>query len=217
MTDACGRADVSSRTGDGVSAPGDTIRAHGFSRRSLLAASAPLLLAACSSAPLETFELAAVPLEKTVQPRQAVISIAEPTAPAILATNRIAIRRPGGDFVYLAGAQWSDVLTQLVQRRIMESFETARLFRAVATTGTASDYILAADIRRFEIDSVSNQAVVEIAVRLVAARTGKTLKGTIVSGSAPSPTTGAAGITAAIDAAFGQAADKMLTFAVSQT
>lgn len=190
---------------------------HGLSRRALLAALGPLLLAACSSAPLETFELAAVPLEKAVQPRQAVLSIAEPTAPAILASNRIAIRRAANDYVYLAGAQWSGVLTQMVQRRIMESFENAHLFRAVATTGTASDYILAADIRRFEIDSGSSQAVVEIAVRLVAARTGKTLKGTIVSGSAPAPTTGAAGITAAIDAAFGQAADKMLTFAVSQT
>lgn len=188
-----------------------------LSRRAILAAATPLILAACSSAPLETFELAAVPLEKAVQPRQAVISIGEPTAPSILATNRIAIRRSGGDYVYLAGAQWSDVLTQMVQRRLMESFETAHLFRAIATTGTASDYILASDIRRFEIDSDSSKAVVEIAVRLVAARTGKTLKGTIVTGSAPSPTTGAAGITAALDAAFGQAADRMLSFAVSQT
>ena len=210
---------MSSRTGDGVSAPGftDARMPRTLSRRAILAAATPLILAACSSAPLETFELAAVPLEKAVQPRQAVISIGEPTAPSILATNRIAIRRSGGDYVYLAGAQWSDVLTQMVQRRLMESFETAHLFRAIATTGTASDYILASDIRRFEIDSDSSKAVVEIAVRLVAARTGKTLKGTIVTGSAPSPTTGAAGITAALDAAFGQAADRMLSFAVSQT
>lgn len=205
------------RTGDVVPMPVPSGRA--LSRRFFrgLALAIPLALAACSSSPLETFELAAVPLETAVQPRSAVISIEEPTAPAILATNRVAIRRSGADYAYLAGAQWSNVLTQLVQRRVMESFENAHLFRAVAGTGTASDYILALDIRRFEIDSDRNEAVVEIAVRLVAARSGHTLKGTIVSGHTPSPTTGAAGITAALDAAFGQAADKILKFAVSKT
>ena len=174
-----------------------------------------LALSACASSPLETYELGAVPFQAVSQPKLSVISIAEPNAPAILATNRIAIRRGSSDYAYLAGAQWSNVLTQLVQRRIMDSFENAHLFRAVADTGTASDYILSTDIRRFEVDG--NQAVVEIAVRLITARTGRTLRGTIVTGTSPSPTSGAAGITAAIDAAFGQAADKILKFAVSQT
>lgn len=186
--------------------------------RIMLAGALPAILTACSSSPLNSFDLAAAaPLKTSAQPRRAVISIEEPNAPALLASNRIAIRRAGGEIVYLAGAQWSNVLTQLVQRRLIESFENAHLFQAVAETGTASDYILAGDIRHFEIDGDANRAVVEIAVRLIAARTGCTVQGTIVSGSAQSPAFGAAGITAALDQAFAEAAEKILRFAVSKT
>ena len=183
----------------------------------MLAVALPAILTACAATPLDSFDLAAVPANAAKQTRRAVISIEEPNAPAILASNRIAIRRPGGDYAYLAGAQWSDQLTQLVRRRLIDGFENARLFQAVAETGTAADFILAMDIRRFEIDGESNQAVVEIAVRLVAARTGRAVKGVVVSGSAPAPTTGAAAITAALDQACGEAAGKILRFAVSRT
>lgn len=204
------------KTGDDGSAPARMRRLR-LARlaASIVGGAFALALGACASSPLETYELGAVPLEVASQPKLSVISVEEPSAPAILATNRIAIRRGSTDYAYLAGAQWSNVLTQLVQRRLMESFENAHLFRAVAETGTASDYILSTDIRRFEVSG--DQAVVEIAVRLVVARTGRTLRGTVVTGTAPSPTSGAAGITAAIDTAFGQAADKILRFAVSRT
>lgn len=186
-------------------------------RRTVLATVLPAVLTACSTAPPDSFDLAAVPSGPARQARRAVISIEESDAPAILASNRVAIRRPGGDYAYLAGAQWSDVLTRLVQRRLIASFENAKLFQAVAETGTASDFILASEIRRFEVDGQSNQAVVEIAVRLVAARTGHTVQGFVATGTAPAPTTGAAAITASLDRAFAQAAERILQFAVTRT
>lgn len=175
------------------------------------------MLVGCAGVPFENYDLSAVPGTSVSQVRRSVISISEPSAPAILASNRIAIRKPGEDFAYLAGAQWADQLTQLVQRRVIQSFENAHLFQAVAETGMAADYILSLEIRRFDIDSAAGEAVVEIAVRLLTSRTGKTVQGTIVTGRAPAPASGAGAITAALDAAFGQAAEKILRFAVSRT
>jgi cholesterol transport system auxiliary component len=190
-------------------------------RRTILSIALPLVfpfgLAACSSSPPDSFDLASAPVQTPRQPRNAVISIDEPSAAPLIDSNRVVIRRPDTDIAYLAGAQWSDQLTRLVQRRVIQSFESARLFRAVAETGTAADYILAMDIRKFEIDGATNTAQVEIAVRLLAARTGHTLQGTVVTGSAPAPTSGAQGITHALDVAFGEAADKILRFAASRT
>ena len=186
-------------------------------RRALFTLALPVALSACASAPLENFNLGAVPSSALRQPRSAVISIDEPSAPAILSSNRIAIRRPGGDYAYLSGAQWSDLLTQLVQRRLIQSFENAHLFQAVAETGTAADFILSTDIRRFEVDGETSMAVVVMSVRLLAARTGRTLRGTIVTGRVPAPETGASAITASLDAAFALAAEQVLKFAVAQT
>ena len=184
----------------------------------MLAVALPtLVVSACSSTPLETYDLTAFAASAPAQPRRGVISVEEPSAPDIIASNRIAIRKTGSDYAYLAGAQWADQLTQLVQRRVIQSFENARLFQSVAETGTAADYILSMELRRFDIDSGTSEAVVEIGVRLLTARTGKTVQGTIVSGRAPAPSSGATGITAALDQAFGQAAEKILRFAVSRT
>ena len=183
----------------------------------VLAVALPTLVGACASGALETFDLTAFTAGAATQSRRGTISVEEPSAPDIIASNRIAIRKPGSNFAYLAGAQWADQLTQLVQRRVIQSFENAHLFQAVTETGMAADYILSLEIRRFDIDSATSEAVVEIAVRLLTSRSGKTVQGTIVSGRAPAPASGAAGITAALDQAFGQAAEKILKFAVSRT
>jgi cholesterol transport system auxiliary component len=183
----------------------------------LIAAALPLALGACSSTPLNDYDLAAVPVSTPPQPRSAVISIDYPTAAPLIDSNRVVIRRPDTDVAYLAGAQWSDQLPRLVQRRIVQSFENAHLFKAVAETGTASDYILAMDIRRFEIDGSNNEAQVEIAVRLLVSRTGRTVQGAILSSTAPAPASGAEGITHALDVAFGEVAGKILRFAVART
>ncbi len=196
---------------------GKTRSPRGMRRRAVFAIALPVLLAGCAGGALENYDLSAVPPTTTVQARKAVISVEEPSAPEIIASNRIAIRRPGSDYAYLSGAQWADQLTQLVQRRVIQSFENARLFQAVAETGMAADYILSLEIRRFDIDSAAGEAVVEIGVRLLTSKTGKTVQGTIASGRAPAPANGAAEITAALDAAFGQAAAKILQFAVSRT
>ncbi len=194
-------------------------RAHRFAmsrrRLGLILTALPLALGGCSPTPLEPFDLSALPPGAVAQPRRPVVTVEEPNAPALVAPTRGGIRRPGGELAYLAGAQWSDQLTQLVQRRLIDSFENAHLFQAVAETGTASDMILSTDIRRFEVDGQAGRAVVELAVRLVSARTGRTVRGAVVSGSAPAPVEGAPGIVAALDAAFREATEKVIRFAVS--
>lgn len=196
--------------------PAMSRRRFGLASAVLTLAALPLGLGACTSTPpLEPFDLTALPVSVLAPKRRVVIAIDEPNAPALVATNRVVIRRPGGELAYLAGAQWSDQLTQLVQRRLIDSFENAGLFQAVAETGTASDVILSTDIRRFEVDGETGRAVVELAVRLLNARTGRTVKGAVLSGTAPAPDKGAAPIVAALDAAFGEAVSKTLRFATS--
>jgi len=159
-------------------------------------------LAGCSSAPPTTYDLTAAPAAR-VNPTRSVIVIAEPTTVSILDSERIVVRTSAGSVAYLSGAQWADRLPKLLQSRIIQSFENAR---AVGSVGRPGDRLIAAaqlnaDIRAFEVQEKSGEAVVEISVKLVNDRTGRVLSGQLFSARAPAGSISGATAAQALDQA----------------
>jgi cholesterol transport system auxiliary component len=106
----------------------------------------------------------------------------------------------------MPGAQWSAELPDLLQSRIIQAFENARLLKAVGRPSDrlTSDYNLNTEIRRFEIDAAQREAVVELVVKFVGDRTGRISAARVFEGRVPSTASNGAEASAALDAALAQ-------------
>jgi cholesterol transport system auxiliary component len=169
-----------------------------------------LAVSACAGAPQrESFDLATALGEKaSARPLRSRLAIAEPQAIQPVDSDRIVIRTGPNEIAHLAEAQWVDRLPRLVQARLIAAFDSGRTTGAVVRAGETAERILATDIRRFEIDVTSEQAVVEIAAKILDARGGAIGSGRIFSAQAPAPhSTGAAAV---------HALDEALTAALRQ-
>ena len=131
---------------------------------------AVLWLAGCSSsAPLATFDLSSPSLEVKVRALKGVLSIAEPTASAPADSDRIVVRTSSSALAVVKGAQWTERLPRLLQMRLIQTFENAKLLKSISRPGdgATADYALAWDLRRFEMNATDNMARVEVSVRLL--------------------------------------------------
>ena len=178
------------------------MRDGNFKLRAAVIGLAAIALAGCAgSAPVQTFDLTA---PTAVQGRaRGQFTVAEPVATLPADSDRIVIRTGPESVAYLAGAQWADRLPRLLQSRLIETFENAHLLRSVGRPGLAADYALATEIRRFEIDVTTSEAVVELSVKQVADGSGRIVAAKLFSARAPSPVTGPAAMAAALDGALG--------------
>ena len=172
-------------------------------------------LEACGggSATSPTFDLsvAAAPSER---PLRADLIIREPLSPLELDSPRILVRSGPKSLAYFADAQWSDRVPVLVQTRLAQTLEQAKLFRTVSreTPNRPATYTLELEIRHFELDAPSGEAVVEIAAK-IAARGNEQ----IVATRDFKKTIKAAGVTgpqaaAALDKAFSAVMADMVAF-----
>lgn len=100
---------------------------------------------------------------------QAQLLVVEPTALANFQTEKIIIR--DGDKPNLDNIQWPDVLPRVVQARIVESFENAKLPNVLSGSPDVrqSSFQLLIDVRRFDVDAAGTdrRAVVELSARLL--------------------------------------------------
>lgn len=146
------------------------------------------VLGACtSSGPGATFDLTA--------PRQGVrsgfsggqLAVAEPVSIQALEAERIIVKDPSGAVSFLGGGQWADRLPRLIQARLVQTFENGSGVRAVARSGDriVADYQLTTDIRAFQIEVATGEAVVEISARLIQDRTGRIVNARIFSARSP--------------------------------
>lgn len=151
-----------------------------------VAAAMLAMMAACSSPPPATYDLSAAPRPAAAQGRGQ-LSVAEPLAISLLDSERIVVRTSETGVAYLSGAQWSERLPKLLQARLIQSFENAR---RVGSVGRPGDRVIAAyqlntDIRTFEVQEASREAVVEITARLVNDRTGQVVAAEMFAARVP--------------------------------
>jgi len=169
---------------------------------------AALALSGCAS-PRETFDLSPETLARG-RAHGAAIAIEEPSAPAFIDTNRFVIRGEGGDLAYLADAQWSDTVPRLVQGRLIDRL-TAKGLNAVRPADGAA-FLLSMELRRFEIDSSSETAFVEIVARVTKEKGGARAKEKVILGEAPAPHTLGPEAARAYEAALDAAADRLISW-----
>jgi cholesterol transport system auxiliary component len=167
-----------------------------------IAAAMGLLAGCASNAPPATFDIAAPSEGLGSRPGRALIVVAEPSALQALDTNRVMVMTRSG-IAYLGGVQWADRVPKLLQVRLIQTFENARRLTAVGRPG---DRLLPAaqinsEIRRFGIDEVTGEAVIEISVKIVNDRSGRILAGQIFTKRVPGAGTEGASAAAALDLA----------------
>ena len=167
-----------------------------------------LALAGCASGPPPSYDLhAAAALAPARAHIGRAVSVDLPDAATPLDSDLVVVRE-GDRLNSLAGAQWADRLTLLVQSRVIESFEHARSRSA----GPTDSYRLALYIRRFDIDAVSRLARVEIAAR-VADDGGRVVSAKIFSASEPVVQIAGAEPPQALDRAFSRLLPQIVAWA----
>ena len=140
----------------------------------------------------------------------AAIAILEPSASAIIDTNRFVIRGEGGDLAYLADAQWSDTVPRLVQTRLIDRL-ASRGLNAVRP-GDGAPFRLSTELRRFEIDQGRDTAIVEIVARVSSEKDSARVKEKVILGEAPAPHTLGPDAARAYEAALDTAADRLASW-----
>jgi cholesterol transport system auxiliary component len=159
-----------------------------------------LSLAACSSAPLATYDLTpAEGFASRAGRGQLAVLLPDATLPAD--SDRIVVRTNPQSVAYLSGAQWADKLPSLVQSRLIESFQNAHLLRAVGRPGMLADFSLQTSIRRFELDAGQSEAVVEISAQIISS-SGRIVGGRIFAAHVAAPSSDPAAVAPALDAAL---------------
>jgi cholesterol transport system auxiliary component len=142
--------------------------------------------------------------------------VADPSALAVLDSDRVVVRAASGEIATLPGAQWRDRLPKLLQARIIETFENANRLRGVGrpTDKLATDYQLLIDIRAFEI-SILNEptAQVELTVKIVNERAGRIVAANVFRAQVPAAKAEGPEATVALDEAFGRAAVDIVRWA----
>jgi cholesterol transport system auxiliary component len=147
------------------------------------------------------------------------IAVIDPFAAPPLASDRIVVRTGPESVAFLGGAQWSDRLTRLVQTRLIQTFENGHSLRAVGRPGDkmTPDASLQLEIRRFEMDVETGQAVVEISVKFVREGSGRVAAAQIFSGRSPGPAGDGPGAAAALDTALAQVLRQIVVWTVART
>lgn len=202
-----------------VAVPESIRRWAGGTLRNGVTATLLSLLACCASAPPQTFDLTAPPFAMAVRAPRSQIVVTEPLALSPADSDRIVVRPTPETVATLKGAQWVDRLPRLMQTRLVETFENARLLHSVGRpeSQVTAVYQLNTEIRRFEIDFSSGLAVVEIAARLVAVGSGRVAAAQMFTGSAAGSAADAQAAAHALDVALTEVMRRMVVWTAAST
>ncbi len=176
-------------------------------------------LSGCAGgAPTDSFDLSASTTGAAARAPKGQLVVAEPLATSPTDSDRIVVRPTPDTVATLKGAQWVERLPRLVQTRIVQSFENARLLRSVGRPDSKieADYTLSPEIRRFDIDIASAEAVVEISIKLVREKNGRILAARIFATRAPASANSGASAAAALDQALGEALAQIVAWTAAR-
>ena len=176
------------------------------------------LLAACAGGPPATFELTAPSVGVPGRPLHGQLIVSEPTAVSPFDSDRIVIRTGAQSLALLKNTQWVDPLPDLVQSRLIETFENARLLRSVGYPGQGitGDRVLDSEIRRFDIDTVTGEATVKISCKLISVSSGRIIAAKIFSAQSPGSAASGAGAVAALNSALGQVMKEIVVWSATK-
>jgi phospholipid/cholesterol/gamma-HCH transport system substrate-binding protein len=164
----------------------------------------------------EVFDLSAPrTFPAPAKPPRNQLVVAEATTLLAFDSQKIALRSPTGEIQQLGNGQWSDSLSRMVQEKIIQSFENAKLIRAVTRPNEAitADFQLLTDIRKFQIATAPEPtAEVEFAAKILGAN-GKILDGQVFRASAPVKSLDDAVAVAALNEAFAKTATDLVAWA----
>ncbi|MGP0060967.1 MAG: ABC-type transport auxiliary lipoprotein family protein [Beijerinckiaceae bacterium] len=142
------------------------------------------------------------------------LTVAMPTAVIALDTQKIFLLMPGGESRAIEDAQWSDSLPNLIQAKIVESFENAHFAAAVTRPleGVTASNQLLIDLRRFGVAPAPiAKAEFEFGAKIVA-ENGKVLAARLFHAEAATKGDDAAADAAALNEAFGKAATDLVAW-----
>jgi cholesterol transport system auxiliary component len=140
--------------------------------RAAIVALAAIMLGACGggAGSLPTFDLYA---PRDIGPTGTAymqLTVNEPIVVQAFDSDRVVVKDQGGTISYLGGAQWVDKLPRLFQTRLIETFENAkRTGVGRPGGGIIANTSLVTEIRAFQIEGASGEALVEISAKLVTA------------------------------------------------
>lgn len=174
----------------------------------LLAAFAALAtLSGCifggGSAPT-TFDLTAPRGTGRIGALRGQIVVAEPVTTQALEAEQILIKEPSGAISFLPGGQWADRLPRLIQARLIQTFENSSQLSAISRPGdrVSADYQLNTEIRAFQVQADTGEALVEISVKLVGDRSGRIATARVFSARVPVDKVDAAVVAQGLDQAL---------------
>jgi cholesterol transport system auxiliary component len=176
-----------------------------------------LMLAGCGASPLATFDLSAPTAGVKARSARGVLVIPEPSAPAPADGDRIVVRTGPSAVAVIKGAQWTERLPRLLQSRLIQTFENARLLRSVSRPGdgVSPDRALAWEVRRFEMDAATGRAVVDISVKVLDS-SGRVQGAQIFTAQAPGDASQGATASLALDAASNEVLRQIVAWASSR-
>lgn len=153
-----------------------------------------------------TFDLAALPGQPRAGGAARSLVVSEPVGLQPMEADRIIVRERGGSLSFLGGGQWADRLPRLIQTRIIQSLENTGRLRSVSRPGDKipSEYLLVSEIREFDIDSGSGEAVVDLSAKLIAEGSGRVVNARVFTARVPVPKVDAQTAATGLDAALSQ-------------
>jgi phospholipid/cholesterol/gamma-HCH transport system substrate-binding protein len=165
--------------------------------------------------PMRTFDLTAATAFPGVKKiPQGQLYVTEPSFVSGLDNDKLQVRSGPSEKQNIEGAQWSDMLTKVIQARLVDSFENAQYLNALGhlPDGGHFDYQLAIDVRNFQImKGVPSQAAVELAVKIMTPD-GKIVASKIFSASIPVETIAPDTAANALAKAFEKVAGEIVTW-----
>lgn len=162
------------------------------------------LAGACSSGPAPaTYDLSA-PTSRIRGAAGVQVLVNEPAALQTLSSQQILVKDASGSVSFIGGGQWADNLPRLIQTRLINTFENASQLRGVSrpSSGAVADVQLVSELRRFEVETPSNEAVVEISMKIVSDQNGRIVNGRIFRARTPAASVDAASAARALDEAL---------------
>jgi ABC-type uncharacterized transport system auxiliary subunit len=149
------------------------------------------------------------------------MGIGMPTMPALLATNKVAVRMDGGTYAFVDRLILSASAPDTLQNVILETYDRAGAAKAAvrALTVARPDYEVHFDIIAFEVTQPEGRtpgvARVEAGVRLVEVYTGKPLASTVIKAEAPAPRGDRTNPAVALEAATRKMAFEAMTWSIA--